>query len=342
MAYYQPSNCQVNCNTVETLTTNMNGWAKQSSYAYDQYNNVSSETDSDWGTSGSPGGTLRVTTTTYNTTVDIINDRMLGLPAEIKVYDGSNNLYTDTKYNYDGTSIANDPGLSGTYHDNANFGGSQVRGNLTSIQQCLMNSGTCTWLNTSMGYDIAGNLMSVTDANNHTTWFSYSDNYTDGLNRNSYAFLTSVTNALGQSPFQGNYDYHLGQPVLTADIMGQYTTHSYGTSGFATDRLIEVSYANGGNSYYSYPSARQIITQQDQNTSGDQALMTETQNDGFGRLVESDVFENPSQYIAVTWGYDGLGRVTSVTNPSRWTNGQGDGLGYATTYSYDGWGGRRR
>lgn len=27
-----------------------------------------------------------------------------------------------------------------------------------------------------------------------------------------------------------------------------------------------------------------------------------------------------------------------MTNPSQWTNGQGDGLGYATTYSYDGLG----
>jgi YD repeat-containing protein len=49
MAYYQPSNCKTNCPTVETVTTTMNSWVKQTSYAYDQYNNVSSETDYDWG-----------------------------------------------------------------------------------------------------------------------------------------------------------------------------------------------------------------------------------------------------------------------------------------------------
>lgn len=33
--------------------------------------------------------------------------------------------------------------------------------------------------------------------------------------------------------------------------------------------------------------------------------------------------------------YDGFGRVAATYNPSRMTNGQSDGLGYATTMSYD-------
>jgi hypothetical protein len=120
LAYYQPSNCKVNCPTIETLTTTLGSWVKKSTYTYDQYNNVKAETDSDWGTNGSPGGTLRVTDTTYNTSSGIINDNILGLPATVKVCDGSNNLYTSTQYSYDSTSIANDPGISGTYHDNTN------------------------------------------------------------------------------------------------------------------------------------------------------------------------------------------------------------------------------
>jgi hypothetical protein len=121
-------------------------------------------------------------------------------------------------------------------------------------------------------YDIAGNLTGITDADNHATTLSYSDNYADGQNRSSYGFATVVTNALEQTPFQGQYDYHLRQPTLTADLMGQYTSYNYGTSGLSTDRLTQVNYANGSHAYYSFPSATETVTQQDQNTAGDAAL----------------------------------------------------------------------
>lgn len=48
------------------------------------------------------------------------------------------------------------------------------------------------------------------------------------------------------------------------------------------------------------------------------------------RPVESDGFEDWSHDIATTTAYDALDWATT-TNPSR----PGDGLGYATTYTYD-------
>ncbi len=56
--------------------------------------------------------------------------------------------------------------------------------------------------------------------------------------------------------------------------------------------------------------------------------------DGFGRLVENDIYEPGGTYIAATQGYDALGRLSSVTNPSE----SGDGLNYPTIYAYDGMG----
>jgi YD repeat-containing protein len=232
IAYYQPSNCQTNCSTVQTVTTTMpnssSGEVNQVSYGYDQYNNVASETDTDWG-SGSPGGVIRKITNSYNTGANYINANILGLLTETKVIDSGNNVYTDTKYGYDGGTLAGDPNISGSYHDNTNFGsGNTTRGNLTSLQQCL-NTSSCSWLTTTLGYDIAGNLVSAEDANSHTTSFSYTDNYLDGTNRYSYGFVTTTTNAVGQTT-RAQWDYYAGEPSSTWDLNNVQTTFTYNAS----------------------------------------------------------------------------------------------------------------
>ncbi len=82
---------------------------------------------------------------------------------------------------------------------------------------------------------------------------------------------------------------------------------------------------------YQYPSSTQVVALQDETNLKDGLLKTVSTFDGLGRLKETDAYENASAYIATTTIYDALGRVQTTTNPSR----PGDGLNYATTYSYD-------
>jgi hypothetical protein len=70
-----------------------------------------------------------------------------------------------------------------------------------------LNGGS--WLNSYISYDVAGNQISNTDANSHTTHYSYRDAYTDGQNHYTYARLTSLTNAQGQTEAR-QYDYSTG------------------------------------------------------------------------------------------------------------------------------------
>jgi RHS repeat-associated protein len=261
---------------------------------------------------------------------------LVRLPAEIKVLDGSGTVYSDATYSYDQYNVAglaNCPGIIG--HDNQNYAGGGARGNVFSISQYLNTS--AAWVTTAFTYDIAGNLITESDANGHTTTLSYNDNYADGKGRDSYGFVTGVTNALGQAPYQANHDYGTGQPELTADLTLYYATYSYGGSGYSADRLTQVAHAYPSaiqsEDMYSYTSPTSIAMGQDQNTAGDQALQSQTVADGFGRPWQVNTYESSTQFIQTTQTYDALGRVAATTNPSR--QAPADGLGYVTTYGYD-------
>lgn len=208
--YVEPLNCKTNCSTAQKVTTYKNGMVTQTGYTYDQNNNVTDEKDYDWGT-GNPGGLLREVKTTYSP-YSSSSVNILGLVSNVQVLDGAGKLYSHATYSYDQytapqTPIYNCGNVSG--HDNTNYAGGTglgaTRGNLTQISQWLNTNSS--WLNTYQSYSMCGNLMQIQDANGNTTSFSYNDNFSDGNDsRNTYGFLTAVTNALRQLSFQANYD----------------------------------------------------------------------------------------------------------------------------------------
>ena len=140
-------------------------------------------------------------------------------------------------------------------------------------------------------------------------------------------------NALNQTN-SAQYDYNILKPTSTTDANNQQTSYTYND---ALERLTQVHYPHGGNRYYYYENPTWTIERQDKDAPGDMAIETQSVYDGLGRLVETRQLEGEGHLIAVDTGYDALGRVSVVTNPSRiliadWSN---DGLGYRTDYSYD-------
>jgi RHS repeat-associated protein len=305
-------------------------------YTYDQYNNLTDQYDFNFGALPSLAGgcptsfsnVLRHTNTTYLTANATGNyaapaTNIVALPSEIKITDGLGNVYSDTKYGYDENSMTNCASIVG--HDNQNYAGGGIRGNLTSVLQYLNT--TTTWLPTQMSYDIAGNVVNTLDANGHNTWFSYADAYPDG-GRNTCAHLTSTTNHLQQVQ-AWTYDYGSGQVLSATNTNSAVTHYSYNDQ---LDRLTNLSNPDGSTSTYNYPTMADIhvFQDQDQSHTGNNGLHSETLYDGFSRPIEYRTYGNPSGYISTTQTYDALGRVSTRSNPTL----PGD-PNYTTRYEYD-------
>lgn len=180
-------------------------------YGYDQYNNATDVYEYDYGKGPaastscqtvSAGWTRRTTTSyvpvvypnyaSYNTNNPAASAYLLLLPNDKQVLDPSLGKVAETAYKYDTTSLSNAPNIDGNGHDNTNFSGAGTRGNPTELSRCW-NAASCTWYTQKSYYDIAGNRVSSADENGNTSSYSFTDAYSDGINRNTYAFPTTMT-----------------------------------------------------------------------------------------------------------------------------------------------------
>jgi RHS repeat-associated protein len=240
-----------------------------------------------------------------------------------------------------------------------------TRGNLTGTTQYLLaDDGTATGsITTSLQYDVAGNLVKAIDPRStaqttYATAIEYDDNFgaPDGEARvNStpaelstsqgsqvtYAFPTRLTNTMGQV-IRCQYDYHTGHAVDGEDANGVVSSGFYEDVLDRPTRLVAAANvaALRRQTVFSYDdTGRVTTTKSDLNTYQDGVLKSEALYDGLGRTVEARRYESATEYIATLTHYDGLGRVSEVSNPYRpkavpaespvWTTSEYDALGRA-------------
>ncbi|HEX3681393.1 MAG TPA: hypothetical protein VHU83_02545, partial [Bryobacteraceae bacterium] len=192
-------------------------------YQYDQNNNRTDSYEYDYGAGPAAGGvgcpavsggwTRHVHTAytggtyaTFNTGTPVTSAWLPGLASDRQTLNGAGTKVAEQQYSYDQQSLVNEPGMSGY---SASFTGLNVgRGNVTT---------SAAWWNANnsypahtYSYDIAGNVMTDKDANGHTTSYGYADSYSDGINRNTYAHVTTETNALGMAA-KWQWDFGAGK-----------------------------------------------------------------------------------------------------------------------------------
>jgi RHS repeat-associated protein len=264
-------------------------------------------------------------------------------PSQIVTYGGGSRVAeTDYSYNPSVSSAGITIGRDGTYNGNSSL----PRGNIASKTEWLNTGGTSPV--TSYSYDDTGQMRSMIDpcgntacsdmsGSNHTTSYSYADNFASGTPPGqTNAYLTQITypntGAAHQEHFA--YNYADGQLAWSKDQNQEETSYFYNDS---LDRLTETDYPDGGSTCFAYndflPSVEttQAIAAGSTCTSGTRWQSTSIM-DGVGHIVRTELTSDPEGTDYTDTTYDGDGLVWKQSNPYRSTSDPSYGF---TTDSYD-------
>ena len=364
---YNPSNPQIPAAPtlpISETTILDNGFESQIQWSYNfaQFYQADSpmteKREYDFGSGGSPGPLLRRTDYNwlqlqypalygfYNTTnpnaVHILDKK-----TSETVYDGGGNQLSQTTYQYDYNKGAT--GAGGSTLPNGGLGLLTQVAKWRNTDGALLTTNYTWW---------TGGMTQTTDPNGNVTNYDYTDNYADGVNRNSGAYPTTITrvNPNGTaSVVKKQYYWGSGLDAATCgqnfggsnctvgltsqadytystyDLMGRPTSTISGDGGFSSTCYSDVS---GASCYSStYPLT---LTASEAIASGLTKTSISTQ-DGIGRTTRSHFLSDPAcsggSYLVKTYDLDE--RQSTTSNPYCTT---GDATYGISTTSYDGLG----
>ena len=303
--------------------------------------NVVNRREYDW---GSAGPLLRTTSFNY---LHLVNTSYLSANivdrATLKtIYYGSSNQMAQTSNSYDAPTLIATSGAPN--HDYTNFGtGNLVRGNLNQTQRWLNTNGT--WVTTTNVYDDLGNLRSTTDPAGHTVSFSYSDNFSDGGNRNAQTYITQITypttgviNHIERKQYfwnTGRIAASCGQNFPGGSLCANtyappqpdYTKYIYDV----LNRLLSVTRADGGQTSYNYNDSAPVSVVSTETNNPNDRVKTVVY-DGLARVKQTQLNSNPGCVVYVDTTYDALSRKAIVRNPYCTTADPTYGI---TSFQYD-------
>jgi YD repeat-containing protein len=279
----------------------------------------------------------------YTQYTNYLTQRIIGLPTAQWLYDGSGAVASRVEYLYDSYDAGFLQSLTPApiQHDTGSYGtGFTARGNVTKVRRYDVN--TWTYVETKTGYNITGSVIFTRDALGHQSSVSYGDAFADGVNRNSYAYPTMVTDADSYSSTI-KYDYHFGAVTETTDPKGARVTRTYDAAR-RVDRVTNT--VNGAYTRYSYANSHYYV--QSYTTINDLAseFYTITVFDGANR-VRAVVRDHPGSQggnSSVYNVYNNMGRLVQRSNPTEinggWAPVGDDAAGYIWSQQAYDWKGR--
>ena len=275
---------------------------------------------------GAPGALLRTTTIQYKAFSDsnYLANNLLDLKSSVQITDGGGTHRAYTTYGYDAYSPLAPSGIT-TQHD-ANPPAGTYRGNLTSVARWLNTTGG--YLTSTIHYFNTGEIQTATDPKLNNITYAYSSAYAGSL-------PTTVTNALNQTSTYG-YDFNIGKLTSAEDPNNQTTSYTYDNMF----RLATASYPDGGSASITHQETTfPFSATLTKSITSSLNYVTTNNFDGLGQVSQSQLTSDaPSTTYSVTQ-YDALGRKGTVYNPTRCnppTTNCGESTWGSTLYAYDG------
>lgn len=293
---------------------------------------------------------LRRTYTDYNLSQAYLDRRIIGLPSAVHVSDGTG-WQAKVKYEYDAGGDQLQPTAAPTTQHDSSYGtGFTVgRGNLTAISRynVMDSNNESLKLVTRAGYDTNGSVIFTRDPLGHQTSISYTDSFSDGVSRNTFAYPTIIKDAENNASFT-LYNYDFGAPTRTekpppaGHAQGEIQTYEYDAAGRTTrvNNLVNNAYQR-----WVYDPYGGVITYTTVQTGAPETFQV-TYLDGAGRVMAQggDLPHSAGLYRARYFKYDIMGRTAQASNPGEmngnWMPAGDDAAGWVwTRQSYD-WQGR--
>ncbi|HXQ74745.1 MAG TPA: hypothetical protein VN844_29850, partial [Pyrinomonadaceae bacterium] len=223
-----------------------------------------------------------------------------------------------------------------------------ARGNVTSISRWdVTDSNNATKKLTSYtNYYTTGTPASTTDPSGHQSSLAYADSFSDSVNRNTFAYPTTVTDAGGFSTVaQYNFDHgattRTQSPTPAGQSQGAIQTMTYNSLG----QLERITTTNNGAYKRFWYGPDYVASYATVNNVADELYSIQVV-DGLGRVIGA-AGNHPGStggYRLVNTVYDQMGRVWKQSNPTEvnnsWVPNGDDAVGiYYMQQSYD-WKGR--
>src|ERR1051326_6969443 len=150
----------------------------------------------------------RQTFTDYNLSQAYLDRRIIGLVSQVHLKNAGS-YESKITYDYDDPSQLQSLPAAATQHDGSYNTSFTTRGNLTGVSRWDVNdiNNASKKLTTYTNYFITGSPGSSTDPAGHQNSISYTDSFSDTVNRNTFAYPTTMTDADAFSSYvQYNFD----------------------------------------------------------------------------------------------------------------------------------------
>ncbi|MFN0279181.1 MAG: RHS repeat domain-containing protein [Pyrinomonadaceae bacterium] len=254
---------------------------------------------------------IRITRTTYQTGPAYTDHNLLRLATQVLVTDGVNTSDVKSKSEvvYDEPEyLVNDmaSGVPGWSTPEASPS-PVVRGLATTSKAWPNLSGTPIVTNTQ--YNQFGNPRKTWDGNRNISEIRYDDNFSDGINRNTFAFATRIISAIPEGngsmtafETQTRYQFLSSLPDRTTDINGKETIIEY------NDLLLRPTKVKA-------PNNQETVTQYGQPDLGTGQYLPSQ------RFVKVSSQIDDSNWKHAYAGFDGLGRTTRTQTVDNVGNG---------------------